>query len=70
MFSEIWESIKDLFTFIYDHFISKLIKPIYFTFAIFGFYCFINYLIHYEILLAFGSLFAAVVCFKLFEEEK
>nr|DAQ39645.1 MAG TPA: hypothetical protein [Caudoviricetes sp.] len=30
-------------------------------------YCFINYLIHYEILLAFGNLFAAIVFFKLLE---
>lgn len=70
MFSEIWESMKDAFTYIYDKILYRLVKLIYFTFAIFNFYCFINYLIHYEILLAFGSLFAAVVCFKLFEEEK
>ncbi len=70
MINEIWENIKSAFSIVYEKIVSKLIKPIYFTFAIFGFYCFINYLIHYEILLAFGSLFAAVVCFKLFEEEK
>lgn len=70
MISEIWESIKNTFTSIYDNFISKLIKPMYFTFTVFSFYCFIIYLIHYEILLAFGSLFAAVVCFELLEGEK
>lgn len=70
MISEIWESIKNTFTFIYDNFISKLIKPMYFIFTVSSFYYFINYLIHYEILLAFGSLFVTVVCFELLEGEK
>lgn len=69
MFYEIWENIKNTFAYIWNNFISKLIKPMYFTFGVFGLYCFINYLIYYKVLLAFGSLFVALVCFKMFEEE-
>lgn len=67
MFNGIWESIKNAFTYLYDRILKFLIKPAYITLAIFCLYCFINYLIHYEILLAFGSLFAAIVFFKLLE---
>lgn len=67
MFNEIWEKIKEEFTFIYNKIIKYLIKPVYITLSLFSLYCFINYLIHYEILLAFGSLFAAIVFFKLLE---
>lgn len=70
MFNEIWEGIKDSFTFIYDHVLSKLIKPMYFVFTVFLFYCFITNLVHGDILLAFASLYAAIIFFKLFEEEK
>ena len=35
MFSEIWESMKDAFTYIYDKILYRLVKLIYFTFAIF-----------------------------------
>lgn len=66
-FSEIWKGIKETFTFIYDKILKFLIKPAYITLSLFSLYCFINYLIHYEILLAFGSLFAAIVFFKLLE---
>lgn len=67
MFNEIWESIKEVFTFVYDRIVKILIKPMYITLSLFSLYCFINYLIHYEILLAFGSLYAAIVFFKLLE---
>lgn len=67
MFKEIWESIKETFTFVYERIVKFLIKPLYITLSLFSLYCFINYLIHYEILLAFGSLFAAIVFFKLLE---
>lgn len=68
MFKEIWESIKETFTFVYERIVKFLIKPIYITLSLFSLYCFINYLIHYEILLAFGSLFAAIVFFELLEK--
>lgn len=67
MFNEIWESIKEIFTLIYNRIKKYLIKPAYITLSLFSLYCFINYLIHYEILLAFGNLFAAIVFFKLLE---
>lgn len=67
MFNEIWKSIKEAFTFIYNKIAKFLIKPAYITLSLFSLYCFINYLIHYEILLAFGNLFAAIVFFKLLE---
>lgn len=67
MFNEIWKSIKEAFTFIYNKIAKFLIKPAYTTLSLFSLYCFINYLIHYEILLAFGNLFAAIVFFKLLE---
>ena len=65
MFNEILETLKEAFIFIYDKILKFLIKlsikvPALLT-------SFINYLIHYEILLAFGSLFAAIVFFKLLE---
>lgn len=68
MFKEIWESIKETFTSVYERIVKFLIKPIYITLSLFSLYCFINYLIHYEILLAFGSLFAAIVFFELSEK--
>lgn len=67
MFNEIWETLKEAFTFMYDKILKFLIKPVYITLSLFCLYCFINYLIHYEILLAFGSLFAAIVFIKLLE---
>jgi hypothetical protein len=67
MFNEIWESIKEIFTLIYNRIKKYLIKPAYITLSLFSLYCFINYLIHYEILLAFGNLFAAIVFLKLLE---
>lgn len=67
MFNEIWEIIKEAFVFIYDKIFKFFIKPAYITLSVFSLYCFINYLIHYEILLAFGSLFAAIVFLKLIE---
>lgn len=67
MFNEIWESIKEIFTLIYNRIKKYLIKPAYITLSLFSLYCFINYLIHYEILLAFASLFVAIVFFKLLE---
>lgn len=51
----------------YDKILKFFIKPAYITLSVFSLYCFINYLIHYEILLALGSLFAAIVFFKLLE---
>lgn len=67
MFNEIWEGIKEVFTFVYDRIVKILIKPMYITLSLFSLYCFINYMIHYEILLAFANLFAAIVFFKLLE---
>ena len=67
MFNEILETLKEAFIFIYDKILKFLIKPAYITLSLFSLYCFINYLIHYEILLALGSLFAAIVFFKLLE---
>lgn len=67
MFNEIWESIKEIFTLIYNRIKKYLIKPAYITLSLFSLYCFINYLIHYEILLAFGNLFAVIVFLKLLE---
>lgn len=67
MFNEILETLKEAFIFIYDKILKFLIKPAYITLSLFSLYCFINYLIHYEILLAFGGLFAAIVFFKLLE---
>lgn len=69
MFSEIWESIKDSFTFIYDHFLSKLIKPIHITLIIFCFYCFLNCLIYGRILLAFANLFATITFFTMWGDK-
>lgn len=66
-FSEVWESIKNTFTYLYNKILKIFVKPAYITLAVFCLYCFINYLIHYEILLAFGSLFAAIIFFKLSE---
>lgn len=68
MFKEVWESIKEIFVFVYERIVKFLIKPIYITLSLFSLYCFINNLIHYEILLAFGNLFAAIVFFKLLEK--
>jgi len=68
MFNEIWKNIKNTFCFIYDKILYKLIKPMYFVLAVFCLYCFMNCLIHYEILLAFANLYAAIIFLKLFEE--
>lgn len=69
MINEIWESIKDSFTFIYDHFISKLIKPIHITLTIFCLYYFLNCLIYGRILLAFANLFATITFFIMWEDK-
>lgn len=70
MFSEIWESIKSAITLIYDRILYRLVKPMYFVFTVFLFYCFMTNLVHGDILLAFASLYAAIIFFNLFEEEK
>lgn len=70
MFNEIWENIKNTFSFIYDKILYKLIKPMYFVLAVFCLYCFMNYLIHYKILLAFASLYGAIIFFIIFEKEQ
>lgn len=67
MFKEIWETMKDTVTLVYERIVKFLIKPMYITLSLFSLYCFINYLIHYEVLLAFASLFVAIVFFKLLE---
>ena len=69
MLKEIWEGRKDSFTFIYDHFISKLIKPIHITLTIFCLYCFLNSLMHGRILLAFANLFATITFFTMWEDK-
>lgn len=70
MFSEVWESIRNTFTFIYDKILYMLVKPMYFVCAIFLFYCFIKNLIYGETLLAFASLYGAIIFFIIFEKEK
>ena len=70
MLNNIWESIKDTFSIVYEKIVSKLKKPAFFTLSMFSLYGFIFYLIHYQIILAFFSLYAAALFFKLFEEEK
>lgn len=70
MFKDIWEAIKETFSFVYEKIASKLKKPAFFTLSMFSLYGFIVYLIHYQIILAFFSLYAATLFFKLFEEEK
>lgn len=70
MFNDIWEKIRDTFSIIYEKISSKLKKLAFFTLSMFSLYGFIFYLIHYQIILAFFSLYAAALFLKLFEEEK
>ncbi len=68
MFKEIWNSIKNQFSFIYENILKFLINPIYITLSLLSLYFFINCLIRYEIILAFTNLFISIIFFKLFEK--
>lgn len=68
MIKEIWENLKNVFTFMFDNFLGKLIKPMYITLALLCIYFFMRYLIDYNVTLAFLNLFIAIVFFRLFEE--
>lgn len=70
MFKEIWNSIKNQFSFIYENILKFLINPICITLSLLSLYFFINCLIRYEIILAFLNLFIAIIFFKLFEERE
>ncbi|MEI3355808.1 MAG: hypothetical protein V8R81_01755 [Clostridia bacterium] len=68
MIKEIWENLKNAFTFMFDTFLSKLIKPMYITLTLLCIYFFMIYLINYNVIVAFLNLFTAIVFFRLFEE--
>lgn len=65
-----WENLKNDFNLMIKTIKKYLLKPAYLTLSIFSLYFFINDLIHYEIILAFGNLFAAILFFNLFKNEE
>lgn len=68
MLKDIWEAIKETFSFVYEKILKFFIKPMYITLSLFCLYCFVNCLIQYEILLAFANLFGTIVFLNLSEE--
>lgn len=70
MLSEIWEPIREAFTFIYNRILRFIIEPVCITFFMLSLYLFISCLIHHEILLGFGILFVAILFLKLLEGGK